>query len=354
MSWTLEKILKGARTHNASDVHLVRGVAPVYRINGEIRPIDGAPLDAETLQNMTTEILERHQQQVLQEKWNICFSHYWEGIGRFRTSIYMHAGIPEMAIRICDLQIREREELRLPAVVEELTRLPNGLVLVTGPTGVGKTTTLNYMVDLINNERRAKVITIEDPIEHIHENRKSIIIQQEVLSDVHSFRDALINILRQDPDVVVIGEMRDIETIETALIAAETGHLVLATLHTPDAVQTIQRIYSVFPATQQNAITVQLANSLQAIIAQKLLPKVDGSGRVLACEICLTTAAVKNHIREKSPHKIFSELQTGSKYQMQAMDQALLELYQQGEISYDMAITNAREPSTIRLKTGQE
>jgi twitching motility protein PilT len=172
------------------------------------------------------------------------------------------------------------------------------------------------------------------------------------MTDVKTFRDALIHVLRQDPDVVVIGEMRDLETIETALIAAETGHLVLATLHTPDSVQTIQRIYSVFPATQQNAITVQLSNSLQAIVSQKLLPKADGKGRVAACEICVATQAVRNHIREQQPHMLYSEMQTGRKYQMQTMDQSLLDLYQRGEISYDMALSNAREPATIKHKVG--
>jgi len=264
----------------------------------------------------------------------------------------MQAGVPEMAIRICESRVRDREELGLPAVVEELTRKTNGLILVTGPTGVGKTTTLNLMVDTINHERRAKIVTIEDPIEYVHENRKSIVIQQEVMTDVHSFRQALVHVLRQDPDVVVIGEMRDLETIETALIAAETGHLVLATLHTPDSVQTIQRIYSVFPGTQQNAITMQLANSLQAIIAQKLIPRADGKGRIIACEVCIATSAVRNHIRERQPHMLYSEMQTGRKHEMQTMDQSLIDLYQRGDITYDAAVSHAREPNTIRHKVG--
>src|SRR5208283_25173 len=195
-------------------------------------------------------------------------------------------------------------------------------------------------------------VTIEDPVEFVHENLRSIIVQQEVGTDVLSFRDALVHVLRQDPDVIVIGEMRDLETIETALIAAETGHLVLATLHTPDTVQTIQRIYSVFPGDQQNAIVIQLASTLRAALAQKLLPRADGHGRVLACEVLVSTPAIRNHIREKKEHNLYSEMQTGRKLQMQTMDFALLELYQKGEITYDLAISNAREPEFIRDRTG--
>lgn len=353
MSWSFERIIKGARDHFASDVHLVRGVAPVYRMHGEIRPIEGPPLDAESLQNFVETLLTDQQRQSLEKEWQVCFSRHLEGVGRFRISVYMHAGIPEMAIRLCDANVRSRDDLGLPPVIDELTRKPSGLILVTGPTGMGKTTTLSYMIDVINHERRAKIISIEDPIEYTHTNRKSIIIQQEVLTDVHSFSSALVHILRQDPDVVIIGEMRNLETIETALTAAETGHLVMATLHTPDAVQTIQRIYSVFPSSQQNSITVQLSNSLQAILVQKLLPKADGKGRVLACEVCIATGAVRNHIREQDPHMIYSVMQTGRKYNMQTMDQSLLELYQKGEITYDIAVSNAREADTIKKKAGQ-
>jgi twitching motility protein PilT len=238
-------------------------------------------------------------------------------------------------------------------VLEELTRLQNGLILLAGPTGVGKTTTLNFMIDLINHNRRAKIVTIEDPVEFVHDNLRSIVVQQEVGTDVHSFREALVHVLRQDPDVIVIGEMRDLETIETALIAAETGHLVLATLHTPDTVQTIQRIYSVFPANQQNAIVIQLASTLQAAVAQKLLPRADGRARVLACEVLVTTPAARNHIRERKEHVLYSEMQTGRKLQMQTMDSSLLELYQKGDITYDVALSHAREPDFLRHRTGE-
>jgi twitching motility protein PilT len=354
MSWTLDKILRGARRLHASDVHLVNGVAPVLRITGDIHPIEGEPLDESSLRTIVDSILSEKHREYLNQNWQLCFSRQWPEVGRCRISIYFHAGCPELAIRLCETRVREAGELGLPPVVSELTRLPSGLILITGPTGTGKTTTLNYLIDAINRERRAKIVTIEDPVEFVHENLRSVIIQQEVLTDVLSFRSALTHVLRQDPDVIVIGEMRDLETIETALIAAETGHLVMATLHTPDSVQTVQRIYSVFPAEQQNAIVVQLANSLQAILAQKLLARADGKGRVLATEVCMATTAVRNHIREGQVHQLYSEMQTGKKHRMTTMDNSLLELYQRGEITYDTAVSNARVPDQLRQRAGDK
>jgi len=353
MVWTLDRILKGAAKHRASDVHLIRGMAPVFRVHGEMVPIEGEPLTEETLRAILVESTNDRQRAIFEDQWQLCFSRHAEGVGRYRASIYYRAGCPEFAIRLCETSIRSAETLGLPPIVEELTRRGSGLVLVTGPTGVGKTTTLNFMVNAINTQRRAKIVTIEDPIEFVHHNVRSMVIQQEVTTDVKNFRSALIHVLRQDPDVIVIGEMRDLETIETTLIAAETGHLVLATLHTPDAVQTVQRVYSVFPSEQQNSIIVQLANSLQGVIAQKLLPRADGQGRVLACEVCVSTGAVRSHIRDKQPHMLYSEMQTGRKLQMQTMDAALLDLYQRGEITYDVAVSNAREPAYIQHKAGR-
>jgi twitching motility protein PilT len=348
MTWSLEAILCSAREHSASDVHLVRGVAPAFRIGGDIQLVKGEPLDQAALEGMLDATLTPRQRQILEEQWQLCFSAHWEGVGRCRASVYYHAGCPELSIRLCEIRVRSREDLGLPAAVEDFTRLPNGLVLVTGPTGTGKTTTLNYMLDVINRERRAKIVTIEDPVEFVHENQRSIVVQQEVHTDTPSFRQALVHVLRQDPDVIVVGEMRDLETIGSALTAAETGHLVLATLHTPDAVQTIQRIYGVFPAEQQNNIRYQLSNALQAIVAQVLLPRADGKGLVLACEICTATGAVRRHIREGDAHVLFSEMQTGRKHNMQTMDQCLLNLYQRGDITYDVAVSHAREPAAIR------
>jgi twitching motility protein PilT len=352
MSWTFERIIKGAAKLHASDVHLVCGMAPVFRVNGEIFPIEGEPLDEEGLRAILNETTSPRQRETFEEHWQLCFSRQVKGVGRFRSSIYLRAGCPEFAIRLCETTVRSAQSLGLPPVIEELTRKSNGLILVTGPTGVGKTTTMNFMIDAINRNRRMKIVTIEDPIEFVHENIRSMVIQQEVTTDVKSYKSALIHVLRQDPDVIVIGEMRDLETIQTALVAAETGHLVLATLHTPDAVQTVQRIYSVFAAEQQNSIIVQLANSVQAVIAQKLLPKADGTGRILACEVCVATGAVRTHIREKNPHMLYSEMQTGRKHQMQTMDYALLDLYQRGEITYDVAVSNAREPQYLQHKAG--
>jgi twitching motility protein PilT len=255
-----------------------------------------------------------------------------------------------MAIRVSEPTIRARDVLRLPPIVDELTRRPTGLILITGPTGVGKTTILNYMVDVINRERRCKIITIEDPVEFTHENRNSIVVQQEVHTDTPSFSKALVHVLRQDPDVIAVGEMRDMETIRTALTAAETGHLVLATLHTPDAVQTIQRILGAFPPDQQNNIGYQVANSLQAIIAQNLLPRADGNGQVLACEICIATPAIRKYIRDGESHLITNEIQTGKRLQMQSMDMSLLDLYQRAEITYDDAVSNARDQLQFKHK----
>lgn len=352
MAWTLKAILDGARQLKASDVHLVRGLAPVVRVNGEIQICAGKPLDEPVLKQLFEEATNEQLRKAFEEKWQLCFSRFWEKVGRCRLSVYMRTGCPEMSIRLCETVIRSSDVLHIPSVVEELTQLKNGLILVTGPTGAGKTTTLNYMVNMINRQRRVKIVTIEDPIEFVHDNLQSIVIQQEVGTDVHSFQEALIHVLRQDPDVVVIGEMRELVTMETALMAGETGHLVLATLHTPDSIQTIQRIYSVFPAEQQNAIVTQLANSLQAVISQKLLPRADGNGLVLACEICIATPAVRNLIREKKMHQLYTEMQTGRKMQMQTMDTALLELYQEGEITYDIALSHAREQDIIRHAVG--
>jgi twitching motility protein PilT len=350
MMWLLDSLLKDARRLNASDIHLVRGMAPAMRIAGEIQSLDGEPLDEATLRRMLDETATAAQIEKLNATRQLCCSFERPEIGRFRFSVYFRSGCPELAIRLCEPSVRSAIELELPPIIDELAHLSNGLVLVTGPTGVGKTTTLNYLIHSINRQRRAKIITIEDPIEFVHTSDRSIVVQQEVLTDVPSFQSALVHSLRQDPDVIVIGEMRDLETIGTALIAAETGHLVLATLHTPDAAQTVQRIFSVFPAEQQNAIVVQLANSLQVIVAQKLLPRVDDSGRVLACEVCIATPAVRAHIRERQVHLLNNEMQTGKKFQMQTMDGAILNLFQCGTITGETALSNARDIESMRRR----
>ena len=351
MHWSLEKILRGARSMAATDIHLSQGVAPILRINGDLKPAQGPPLDRDDLRAIHDDLLEERQKEAFARDWQLSFSRTVSGIGRFRVSVYLHAGTPEFAIRLCETVVRTAEELGLPPVVSELTRSPGGLILVTGPTGMGKTTTLNYMINTINEERRAKTITLEDPVEFVHANNRSLVIQQELQSDFLSFNGALRAVLRQDPDVIVIGEMRDLDTIETALMAAETGHLVIATLHTPDAAQTLQRIASVFPQQQQQSIAYQLAGSLQGVISQRLLPRATGSARVLAVEICIANTAVRNMIREGNVHQLRNEIMTGRKHKMQLMDNVLLDLYQRGEITYDVAVSNCHDGDFIAQRT---
>ena len=267
--------------------------------------------------------------------------------GRVRVTFYRRNGHTEMSLRFCGYRIASREELGLPVHIDDLARKPNGLVLITGPTGAGKTTTLNYLVDLINGERRCKIVTIEDPIEFVHENKRAIVVQQEVLTDVRSFNRALIHVLRQDPDVIVVGEMRDHEAIATALTAAETGHLVLATMHSPNVSHAMERIIGVFEGNAQKQIILQLANSLQGIIAQDLLAATERSRRVLACEVLMANGAVRNMIRENQLHQLENVIQMGRKEGMMLMDNCLYDLYCKCLISYDTAISRARNPERI-------
>ncbi len=350
MFWSFDKILKEARRHSATDIHLIRGLAPALRVKGEIYSLKGAPLEQVNLEAMLNALLTDKQRQILETEWHLCFSRHWPEVGRFRASVYYHAGCPEMAIRLCDALIRSREELGLPQVIDELTRKPDGLILVAGAAGMGKTTTLNYMIDVINRERRAKIVTVEDPVEFVHENHRSIVVQQEVYTDTPSFQQALFHVLRQDPDVIVIGELRELETMALAMTAAETGHLVLAAIHAPDVVQTIQRLHSVFPPERQNHVMFQLANCLQGIIAQSLLAKAANNGRILASEVCLATPGVRKQLRESNPHMLHNEMLMGKRYQMQTMDMALQDIYQRGDITYEVALANARDPNAIRQR----
>lgn len=249
----MQRILTLARREKASDIHIVADLPPMFRINGEIILADRPPLTREDTARMCFELLNEEQKKTFERDWQLCCSLYDPKLGRFRVSIYYHAGNPEMAIRPVMDDIKTREELRLPKEVEDLTRLSSGLVLITGPTGSGKTTTLNFMIDIINIDRRCKIIAVEDPVEYVHKHKKAVIVQQELYTDVKSFSGALIHILRQNPDVICIGEMRDLETTATALVAAETGHLVIATCHTPNTLQTIERIVSIFPEIKQIA-----------------------------------------------------------------------------------------------------
>lgn len=343
----LDRLLSAAKDYDASDLHLVAGVPPAFRVNGEIIIADGDALSEEDITVMADSLLNEQQKKKFEQEWELCISLLHSVAGRVRVTFYRRNGHPEMSLRFCGERIANREELGLPPRIEEFARKPHGLVLVTGPTGAGKTTTLNYLVDLINSERRCKIVTIEDPIEFVHQNKRAIVVQQEVLSDVRSFNRALVHVLRQDPDVIVVGEMRDFEAISTALTAAETGHLVLATLHSPNVSHALERMVGVFEGNAQRQIVLQLANALQGIISQDLLPAADRTRRVLAYEMLVANGAVRNLIRENQLHQLENLLQTGRKEGMVLMDNCLYDLYCKCLISYDTAVSRARHPDRI-------
>lgn len=350
ISTEMQRILSLARRENASDIHIVANLPPMFRINGEIVLADRPPLAREDTARLCYGLLNEEQKKAFERDWRLCCSLYDPQLGRFRVSIYYHVGNPEMSIRPVMDHIKTRQELSLPTEIEDFTRMSNGLVLITGPTGSGKTTTMNYMVDLINSERRCKIIAIEDPVEYVHKQKKAIVVQQELYSDVKSFSSALIHVLRQDPDVICVGEMRDLETTETALVAAETGHLVIATCHTPNTLQTVERIVSIFPENQQPQIFTQLANCLQGILAQRLVPSADKKNRRLATELLLINAAARKHIRDRQLYHLTSVIQMNHKKGMHTMDDSLLELYESGEITYDVAICNSSDPVAMRAR----
>jgi len=343
----LESLLQTAADHRASDLHLIAGIPAALRVNGEIIFTGEEALTTAQLAEMVEAVLNPLQREKFEREWELCVSCEHTVAGRLRITIYRHNGRPEFSFRFCGERVYTREELGLPAKIDDLVRKPNGLVLVCGPTGAGKTTTLNYMVDLINRERRCKIVTIEDPIEFVHRNQKAIVVQQEVLTDTHSFTRALTHVLRQDPDVIVVGEMREPETIATALTAAETGHLVLSTLHSPSVTQAIERITGVFHDNVQKKIILQLANSLQGIVVQELLPSADRTRRMLAYEVLTATHAVRNIIRENQLYALDNCLQTSAKDGMVTMDGCLLDLYRRTLISYDTALSRARNPEFL-------
>jgi twitching motility protein PilT len=346
----LDRLLAQSAEIGASDLHLITGVPPAFRVNGEIIFADTDALSPEQVTFMAHCLMNDRQREKFGEDWQLCISLLHPAAGRVRATFYQRNGCVETSLRFCGEHIPARDDLGLPPKIDEMARKPNGLFLVTGPTGSGKTTTLNYLVDLINTERRCKIVTIEDPIEFVHHNKRGIIVQQEVLTDVKSFNQALTHVLRQDPDVIVVGEMRDHEAIATALTAAETGHLVLATMHSPNGSLALERMIGVFEGNAQKQIVLQLANSLQGIIAQDLLPSADRTRRVLAYELLVASGAVRNLIREGQLHQMENIIQTGGREGMVLMDNCLYDLYCKCLISYDTALSRARLPDRIRQR----
>jgi twitching motility protein PilT len=333
----IESMLEQVVRTDASDLHIQVGLAPMIRIDGSLRQIEDMPvLDAADVEKLVFSILDDDQKEILIKDKEVDFSFSFGNYGRLRVKAFHERGNIAAALRLIPSKVRTLEELKMPKVLNDFTNFPRGLVLVTGPTGSGKSTTLAAMVDKINTERATHILTIEDPIEYAHNSKKSIVVQREIHYDTYSFAAALRSSLRQDPDVVLIGEMRDLETIAAAVTIAETGHLVLATLHTNSASQSIDRMVDVFPPHQQQQIRVQLAGMLQGIVSQRLVPAI-GGGRAIAAEILVATGAVRNIIREGKTHQLDAVIQTGAEYGMQSMDRALIALVQAGKITYDEA-----------------
>jgi twitching motility protein PilT len=344
----IRDLLKTAVEKHASDLHLTSDSVPIVRVDGKLIPLNFPKLEKEDCKRLVYSILDDKQKAVFERDLELDLSLEVPGLNRFRVNVHMQRGSIEAAFRLVSLKIRTIEELGLPSLVAEMARKTQGLVLITGPTGVGKTSTLAAMVDLINSERQAVIIVIEDPIEYVHVNKRSIVKQREVHLDTRAFASALVHALRQDPNVIVVGEMRDLETISTALTAAETGHLVLATLHTPDAPQTIDRIIDVFPPHQQGQVRVQLSTTLQAVISQQLLPRKDKPGRILATEVMVATSGIRNLIREHETEQLLTQIQTGAKHGMYTMDRSLRTLYEKGIISEVTYKTYLKHPDEFR------
>ena len=345
--YVLMELLKDTLERGASDLHLTVGIPPIIRVNGELIKIGKEPLTPADTNRFTMEILE-DKYPIYNEDGEYDTSYSISGYGRFRVNAFKQRNSDALALRVIALKIPTLEELNHPEIVKTLTEKKRGLVLVIGPTGSGKSTTLAAMINQINNSREEHVITLEDPIEYLHKHKQCIINQREIGKDSQSYKNALRAVLREDPDVILVGEMRDLETIAIAITAAETGHLVFSTLHTIGAAKTIDRIVDVFPPHQQQQIRIQLSAVLQGIISQQLVPTADKKGRVAALEVMVTTPGIQNLIREGKTHQIESSIQTGSKYGMKTMDMALSELYRKGTISSETALSYAVDSETIK------
>ncbi len=346
---TLNQMLKTMVEQGGSDLHITTNSPPQVRVDGVLKPLNLPPLTPSETKQIAYSILTDNQKHRLEEDLELDFSFGIKGLARFRANVFHQRGAIAAAFRQIPYEIRSFRELGLPAVVEKICEKPRGLVLVTGPTGSGKSTTLAAMLDKVNRERAEHIVTIEDPVEYLHSHKKCIVNQRELHADTHSFANALRSSLRQDPDVVLIGEVRDFETVESALRIAETGHLTFATLHTNSAAQTINRIVDIFPAHQQGQIRVQLSFVLEGILCQSLLPRATGKGRALAMEILVPNAAIRNLIREDKVHQIYGMMQTGqAKYGMQTFNQALAALYFKRMISLQTALNRSSYPEELQ------
>jgi twitching motility protein PilT len=347
------EVLLQVLARKASDLHITAGAPPMLRLKGKLRPLEGyAPLSTQQTRELIYSILSNAQRQRLETDLQIDFAYQVPGAARFRVNAYFQRSALGAAFRLIPFEITPLSMLGLPPAVASFADRPRGLVLVTGPTGSGKSTTLASIIDLINETREDHIMTIEDPIEFLHNHKKCMVNQRELGSDAPTFAAALKAALRQDPDVILVGEMRDLETIGTALTAAETGHLVFGTLHTQDTPQTIDRIIDVFPAEQQGQVRAQLSVALQGIVTQTLLPTADGSGRVAAAEVLVPTPAVRNLIREAKTHQIYSVLQTGAVHGMQTMDASLAQLVRAGKITAQLAESRAHSVEELRRLLG--
>ena len=341
----IQKLIEESTKRHASDLHISVGLPPVLRINGHLSALDYEALKPEDTEEIVNSILNEQQQNLLKLQGDIDISFSTIGSYRCRLNIFMQKGCYSLAFRMISTEIKGFSELNLPTIIEDFCSLNRGLVLITGPTGTGKTTTLAAMVDWINTHRDCHIVTVEDPIEYVHQHKKSIVNQREIGRDANSFSNALRSVLRQDPDVILFGEMRDLESISIALTAAETGHLVLSTLHTIGAANTIDRIIDVFPQHQQHQIRTQLSMVLQGVVSQQLIPLKNGNGRIVATEIMMSTSAISNLIRENKTHQINNVIQTSAIKSMKSMDSCLLELLKQDKISVEDAIGYSVDPT---------
>ena len=351
----LNELLERVLDLGGSDLHLTSGIHPAVRVNGEIKQLTEFPvMNPSEIRRMLHEVLSQKHRERFEETLELDTSHSIPGRGRFRVNVFLQRNSIGAVLRTIPWTIAPLDTLGLPPAVQRFTTLPRGLVFVTGPTGSGKSTTLASMIDSINSNRAGHIMTVEDPIEFLHHHKRSIVNQREVGEDTRSFGAALKHVLRQDPDVILVGEMRDLETIQTALTAAETGHLVFGTLHTQDAPQAVDRVIDVFPAHQQQQVRVQLASSLMGIVTQQLVATADGRGRTVACEVMVVTPAIRNLIREAKTHQINSALQAGGSFGMQTMDQALARLVRSGTVSLQTAIDRCTNEQELNRMISQD